>query len=148
MTDERAQAERRHEGPRRPDGEQLARISTTVVQLQKRSSGGDRPKARTSWAGDDALICIMGGGFTPVEQTLYESGREEAVLAMRQAFQEAMEGRMREQVESIVGRKVVAFMSTAHQSPDLAVEIFILEPQPNDLESPVRAENEVSPGPL
>jgi uncharacterized protein YbcI len=147
MTDETAQDRGpEHESTRRHDGAQLAEISNTMVQLQKQFFGKGPTKARTSWAGDDALICIMGGGFTPVEQTLYESGREEAVLAMRKAFQQAMEDRMRTVIEKIVERKVVAFMSTAHQAPDLAVEIFVLEPQPEDSESPVRAENQVSPG--
>ena len=31
-------------------------------------------------------------------------------------------------VEEATGRKVIAYMSQIHQSPDLAVEIFVLEP--------------------
>ena len=30
-------------------------------------------------------------------------------------------------VEQLIGRKVIAFMSTNHIDPDLAVEIFVLE---------------------
>ena len=41
-------------------------------------------------------------------------------MAMRERFTEA--------VESITGRKVVAFMSQVHFAPDMAVEIFVLEP--------------------
>jgi len=33
-----------------------------------------------------------------------------------------------EAVEEITGRKVIAFMSANHVEPDLAAEIFILEP--------------------
>jgi uncharacterized protein YbcI len=135
-------------GPGRPDGQQLAHISNTMVQLQKHFFGKGPTKARTSWAGDDALICIMGGGFTPVEQTLYEAGREEAVQSMRHAFQMAMEDRLRVEIEKIVERKVVAFMSAAHQNPDVSCEIFLLEPRPDDQDSPVRAENQESPGEL
>jgi uncharacterized protein YbcI len=132
-------------GRRRPDGQQLQDISNTIVQLQKRFFGKGPTKARTSWAGDDALICILGGGFTPVEQTLFEAGRAETVQEMRHAFQLAMEDRLREEIERIVGRRVVAFMSAAHQDPDVACEIFLLEPKPEDRDSPVRAENEKSP---
>ena len=132
-------------GRRRPDGQQLQDISNTIVQLQKRFFGKGPTKARTSWAGDDALICILGGGFTPVEQTLLEAGRAETVQEMRHAFQLAMEDRLREEIERIVGRRVVAFMSAAHQDPDVACEIFLLEPKPEDRDSPVRAENEKSP---
>jgi len=135
-------------GRRRPDGPQLAEISNTMVQLQKQFFGKGPTKARTSWAGDDALICIMGGGFTPVEQTLYESGRAEAVQQMRHAFQMAMEERMSDEIEKIIERKVVAFMSAAHQNPDVSCEIFLLEPRPDDQDSPVLAENQESPGEL
>ena len=129
----------------RPNGHQLQDISNTIVQLQKRFFGKGPTKARTSWAGDDALICILGGGFTPVEQTLFEAGRAETVQEMRHAFQLAMEDRLREEIERIVGRRVVAFMSAAHQDPDVACEIFLLEPKPDDHDSPVSAENAESP---
>jgi uncharacterized protein YbcI len=32
-------------------------------------------------------------------------------------------------IEQLTGRKVLAFMSANHIDPDLAVELFILEPQ-------------------
>ena len=64
---------------------------------------------------------------------------------MRHAFQMAMEDRLRDEIERIVGRRVVAFMSAAHQDPDVACEIFLLEPKPDDHDSPVRAENAESP---
>ena len=134
--------------PYTPAGSELSEISKAIVQLQKQFFGKGPMKARTSWAGDDALICLLGGGFTPVEQTLYESGRQEAVMSMRKAFQDAMESRMREEIERLIGRKVVAFMSAAHQDPDLSAEIFVLEPRDQDGESPVRAENQQSPGAL
>jgi len=129
----------------RPDGRQLAEISTTIVQLQKEFFGKGPTKARTNWAGDDALVCILGGGFTPVEQTLFEAGREEAVQAMRHAFQMAMKNRLTAAIEKIVERKVVGFMSAAHQDPDVACEVFLLEPRPDDNNSPLRAENQRSP---
>jgi hypothetical protein len=34
-------------------------------------------------------------------------------------------------VEEATGRKVIAYMSQIHQNPDLAVEIFVLEPLAN-----------------
>ena len=35
-------------------------------------------------------------------------------------------------VEEIVGRKVIAFMSQVHFDPDMAAEIFVLEPRVGD----------------
>jgi uncharacterized protein YbcI len=48
----------------------------------------------------------------------------------------AMEAEFRKVVEEATGRKVIAYMSSIHVDPDLAVEIFVLEP----LEDPEEAE--------
>jgi uncharacterized protein YbcI len=40
----------------------------------------------------------------------------------------AMRERFSDEVQRITGRKVVAFMSQVHFAPDLAAEIFVLEP--------------------
>jgi len=135
-------------GPERSDGEKLAQVTRAMVHLMKEFFGKGPTKARTSWAGDDALICIMGGGFTPVEQTLYEAGRGEAVHQMRHAVQTAMEERLRLEVEDIIGRRVVAFMSASHQHPDVACDVFLLEPKLGDVDSPLRAANQESPSEL
>ena len=47
---------------------------------------------------------------------------------MRRSFQKAMEQQFKTVVEEATGRKVIAYMSQIHQNPDLAVEIFVLEP--------------------
>jgi uncharacterized protein YbcI len=43
---------------------------------------------------------------------------------MRPAFTKA--------VEEIIGRRVVAFMSQVHFAPDMAAEVFVLEPEGDD----------------
>ena len=35
-------------------------------------------------------------------------------------------------IEELTGRKVIAFMSDNHFEPDLAVELVLLEPRPNE----------------
>jgi uncharacterized protein YbcI len=49
------------------------------------------------------------------------------VIEMRQDFQRLMERQYRETIESITGRKVVAFLSQAHLEPDITMEIFFLD---------------------
>ena len=39
-----------------------------------------------------------------------------------------MEEEFRSVVEDATGRKVIAYMSSIHVDPDLAVELFVLEP--------------------
>jgi uncharacterized protein YbcI len=47
---------------------------------------------------------------------------------MRRSFQQAMEAEFRQVVEDATGREVIAYMSSIHVDPDLAVEVFVLEP--------------------
>ena len=37
-------------------------------------------------------------------------------------------------VEGVMQRKVIAFMSDNHVEPDMAVEVFVLEQRPDELE--------------
>jgi len=73
-------------------------------------------------------VSILKGGFTRVERTLVETGQIESVYQMRRSFQQVMESEFRQVVEDATGRKVIAYMSSIHIDPDLAVELFVLEP--------------------
>jgi uncharacterized protein YbcI len=53
------------------------------------------------------------------------------VLNTRHKIQRIMQERAVDMIESIVGRKVIAFMSANHLDPDMAVEVFVLEPEPD-----------------
>ncbi len=77
---------------------------------------------------NDTVISILRGGFTTVERTLIDQGNVDAVYSMRRSFQMAMEAHFTAVVEDATDRKVIAYMSQIHQSPDLTVEIFVLEP--------------------
>ena len=63
-----------------------------------------------------------------MERTLLDTGQVESVYQMRRSFQQAMEAEFRHVVEEATGRKVIAYMSSIHVDPDLAVEVFVLEP--------------------
>jgi uncharacterized protein YbcI len=110
------------------------------VQLHSRYYGKGPTKAKTHMV-DDTLISILRGGFTTVEQTLIDQGNVDAVYAMRRSFQMAMEEQFTAVVEEATGRKVIACMSQIHEDPDLAVEIFVLEP----VEAPLPADAEELP---
>jgi uncharacterized protein YbcI len=113
----------------------LAQISTGLVQLHSRYYGKGPTKAKTHQV-NDTVVAILRGGFTTVERTLIETGEVESVYQMRRSFQQAMEDEFRKVVETATGRSVIAYMSSIHVEPDLAVEIFVLEP----VETPEHAE--------
>ena len=104
----------------------LANISRRIVQLHKEFYGKGPTKAKTYYY-DDLVVIVMRGGFTRVEETLHESGRGESVRQQRADFQQAMRDPFMQVIEEETGRKVVAFMSTSHQHPDLHGEMFVLE---------------------
>lgn len=108
-------------------GEMLASISTGLVQLHSNYYGKGPTKAKTHLV-DDTVVCILRGGFTTVERTLLDTGKLESVYQMRRSFQQAMEAEFRRIVEESTGRPVIAYMSSIHADPDLAIEIFVLEP--------------------
>jgi uncharacterized protein YbcI len=116
----------------------LAHISTGLVQLHSRYYGKGPTKAKTHMF-DDTVVSILRGGFTTVERTLLDTGQEESVYQMRRSFQKAMDDQFRQVIEEATGRTVLAYMSTMHADPDLAVELFVLEPL--DSESPSDSDN-------
>jgi uncharacterized protein YbcI len=77
---------------------------------------------------NDTVVSILRGGFTRVERTLIDTGEVESVYQMRRSFQQAMEDQFRQIVEDATGRNVIAYMSSINIDPDLAVELFVLEP--------------------
>jgi uncharacterized protein YbcI len=105
----------------------LAQISTGLVQLHSRYYGKGPTKAKTHLV-DDTVVSILRGGFTKVERTLLDNGEVESVYQMRRSFQQAMEGEFSRVVEEATGRNVIAYMSSIHVNPDLAIEVFVLEP--------------------
>jgi uncharacterized protein YbcI len=108
-------------------GEVLASISTGLVRLHSRYYGKGPTKAKT-YLVNDTVICMLRGGFTTVERTLIDEGNVDAVYQIRRSFQQAMEEQFTNVVQGAMDRKVIAYMSQIHQDPDLAVEIFVLEP--------------------
>src|SRR5690349_14984212 len=107
-------------------GEMLAAISTRIVQLLRENYGRGPSRAK-SYAMDDCIVCVLRNGFTRHERTIVEGGDPSRVIAMRQEFQRLMERQYRETIETITGRRVVAFLSQAHLEPDITLEIFFLD---------------------
>jgi uncharacterized protein YbcI len=104
-----------------------AAISNAMVGLLHRYTGRGPTRARTT-IDQDVIVCVMGATLTKGEQSLVQDGKAEVVLHSRRAFQETMETDAIAAVQEISGRRVVAFMSNNHIDPDLAVEVFVLEP--------------------
>ncbi len=108
-------------------GQLLAAISTSVVAILREHYGRGPMKAKT-YALDDIIVVVMrGSGFTPLEQTIMDSGHPDRVVDMRHEFQHMMNTRFTETIERLTDRKVLAFLSQAHVEPDITIEIFFVD---------------------
>jgi uncharacterized protein YbcI len=113
----------------RPDGAALnAAISRAIVHLLAESTGRGPTKARTT-IDRDLIVVLLQNTLTPGERYLADNDRAGQVLDMRAAYQEAMRGDCIKAIEQLTDRTVSAFMSANHIEPDIAAEIFVLEPQ-------------------
>jgi uncharacterized protein YbcI len=105
----------------------LAAISTRMVAMVRENYGRGPMKAKTYALDDIVVVVLRGTGFTPLEQTILDSGMPERVVAMREDFQRVMAQRYRDTIEDLTGRKVLAFLSQAHVEPDITMEVFFVD---------------------
>jgi uncharacterized protein YbcI len=112
-------------------GRQAASISNAITRLHRDHYGRGATIARTIIQ-RNYVVCFLEDIYTPVERTLIEAGRNDAVRETRNIFQDAMGPKFREAVEEVTGRTVIGFMSQVHFDPDMAAEVFVLEPQEED----------------
>ena len=113
-----------HEGARSANSE----LCDAAVRILREYTGRGPTKARATINGDSVMI-VLGDTLKRGERRLAETGKSDRVLALRHDFQMVMREELIEAVEDATGRNVIAFMSQNHIDPDLAVEVFILEPQ-------------------
>jgi uncharacterized protein YbcI len=105
-----------------------AEISQAAVRLLREYTGRGPTKSRTMIDRDSVMI-LLGDTLTRGERRLVETGKGDRVLQLRHEFQMVMREELIAAVEEAVNRKVIAFMSDNHIDPDLAVEVFVLEPE-------------------
>ncbi|MGH2841728.1 MAG: DUF2294 domain-containing protein [Solirubrobacteraceae bacterium] len=108
-----------------------AAISNAVVGLLHDYTGRGPTKVRTT-IGPDAIVVTLRDSLTKAERTLAGRGQAVEVLAMRRAFQDMMREDLIAAVETLTGRTVEAFLSDNLHDPDVAVEIFLMNPMDND----------------
>ncbi|MDP9133285.1 MAG: DUF2294 domain-containing protein [Actinomycetota bacterium] len=106
------------------------------MSLHKQFYGKGPVRAKTFLV-NDTVLCVLEGGFTVVERTLIEVGRAPAVHDIRTSFQAAMREQFTQVVEAALNRRVRAYMSQVHTDPDIAIELFLLEPLDSGEESAV-----------
>ncbi len=113
-------------------GPELSTITVAMVKLHRRFYGKGPTEAKT-YAINDTILCMLRGGFTTVEETLMADGKRDDVERIRRSFQDTMKERFIEVIEDTLSRRVIGYMSQIHAEPDVAVELFLLEPHEEKL---------------
>jgi uncharacterized protein YbcI len=117
----------------------LMELSNAMVRLHKEMFGRGPTKARSYWAGPDAVACFLEDTLTPAERNLADMGQHQRLRDTRLFFQYASIREFCEPVERITGRKVRSFHSSIDTKVDgLSVETFLLYPPGQD--GPSRSE--------
>jgi uncharacterized protein YbcI len=106
----------------------LVAVTDSMVAMHKRYYHRAPVTAKTQLLGGDLLACVLGGIYTDVEKTMIELQLTTIVQETRSVFQTAMQHKFIAAVERLSGRDVLAFISNHHVGPDMAIELFMLEP--------------------
>jgi uncharacterized protein YbcI len=108
-------------------GSELATVSNGIVQLLRETYGRGPTKAK-SYLNDNIVLVVLEDILTTVEKTLLDDGKEALVREVRLTYQSAESNRFKSVVEDAMGRKVLTYHSQVTFRPDMAFEIFVLEP--------------------
>jgi uncharacterized protein YbcI len=117
-----------HADAREGQSVQLA-VSNAMVRLYKEQFGRGPTKARTNFAGPDALLVTLEDSLTPAERSMAAMGEHQRLRDVRMFFQYATEDQFRQTVEELTGRKVRAFVSGLDAEQDVSSELFYFEPE-------------------
>jgi uncharacterized protein YbcI len=108
-----------------------ADISRQMVQLLSRYTGRGPTRARTT-LNTNLAVTVFHDALTKAELNLTAAGQAEAVHYMRRTFRGIMRKDAVEMVEQTTGRVVLSHLSDIDPSANIAAEIFIFEPEPED----------------
>jgi uncharacterized protein YbcI len=113
-----------------PGGTVLQNVSNAMVALHKEQFGRGPTRARSHFAGEDALLCVLDDALLPAERTMVEMGEQQRVRESRMFLQVATADEFVATVEEITGRTVRAFASATDPDKGVVMENFVFEPRP------------------
>jgi uncharacterized protein YbcI len=109
-------------------GQTSQAISQSVVRLVREYTGRGPTQAHTT-INDNVIVVVLRDTLLKAERSLVADGQAHAVMDMRRRFQGTMRRELVAAVTEHTGRTVEAFLSDNAVAPDVAVEVFILEPR-------------------
>ena len=107
----------------------LVAISREIVGLLKSLVGRGPTKSKT-YIHDDCVLVLLREGHTRSEESMFAAGGSRGVAQGRVDISETIRDPLIEVIERQTGRKVVGFMSSSQQHPDLISFVFVLDSSP------------------
>ena len=102
-------------------------IANAAVQVYRAQTGRGPTKSRT-YIENNLVVVELRETLTNGERNLVAAGQREVVRTMRRAYRALIHEQLVEAIEGLLDRKVLALLSDSHLDPDVAVEVFVLEP--------------------
>src|SRR3954453_13822854 len=109
-------------------GQAAQAISNAVVRLMREYTGRGPTQAHTT-INENTVLVTLRDTLLKAERSLVNDGHAEAVMTMRRRFQATMQDELVAAITEHTGRTVHAFLSDNAVNPDIAVEVFILDPR-------------------
>jgi uncharacterized protein YbcI len=106
---------------------QATAISNGIGSLHREHYGRGADRIRTV-IHPELVVTTLDDCFTIVEKRMIAEGAFSQVRETRTMFQDWMGSAFVKFVEDATGRRVRAFFSSSTHDPDVAVELFLLEP--------------------
>jgi uncharacterized protein YbcI len=106
----------------------LSAISNALVTLHKEQFGRGPTRARTNFAGEDTLVCVLEDALLPAERVMVQMGDQQRVRESRIALQAATSDQFVGAIERILSRQVTAFASAIDPDRGVVWEVFNLQP--------------------
>ena len=106
---------------------QSAAISNAIGSLHRQHYGRGADRIRTV-IHPELVVTTLEDCFTTVERKMIAEGAFSQVRETRTMFQDWMRPSFIDAVETATGRKVKASFSSTTPDPEMAVELFLLEP--------------------
>jgi uncharacterized protein YbcI len=106
---------------------QSTAISSGIGAIHREHYGRGADRIRTL-IHQDVVMTRLEDCFTTVERRMIAEGAFVQVRETRTMFQDWMRSSFTRIVEDATGRRVAAFFSQVSHDPDMALEVFLMEP--------------------
>jgi len=114
---------------RRGGSSPLLAICNAAAMLYLQAFGRRPTNVHAHYAGLNTMVVLLEQTLTAAERNLVALGEQDRLRDSRLIAQRALEDRLRDTVESMLGRRAIAVMSATDVGREVCAEILMLEPR-------------------